>query len=89
MGPAPSLLLCTTLSILSEFKAVGTCFKEVLVLQGGSSLLQKAKGMVSQMEDRYMLYMLEQDRMARMSEDQNAETSMDMVRLQRRLLVLC
>ena len=44
--------------------------------------------MVSQMEDRYMLYMLEQDRMARMSEDQNAETSMDMVRLQRRLLVL-
>ena len=42
--------------------------------------------MVSQLEDRYMLYMLEQDRMARMSEDQNA-TSMDVVRWQRRLLV--
>ena len=58
-------------------------------MQGGSSLLQKAKGMVSQWEDLYMLYMLEQDRMARMSDDQNAETSMDMVRLQCCLLVLC
>ena len=80
--------LCTASSSRSELEAVGTCLKRVLGLQGGSSLLQKAKGMVSQLEDRYMLYMLEQDRMARMSEDQNAETSMDMVCLQCRLLVL-
>ena len=49
------------------------------VLQGGASLLQKAKTLPLRTDLRYQLYMCEQDKLARMSNDHNAETSMDMV----------
>ena len=53
-----------------------------LLLQGCTGLLEKAKKLVSRVEDRYMLFVCEQVKLERMSNDNTAETSMDMVRSQ-------
>ena len=51
------------------------------VLQGCTALLEKAKKLVSRVEDRYMLFVCEQAKLERMSSDNTAETGMDMVRV--------
>ena len=51
-----------------------------LLLQGCTGLLEKAKKLVSRVEDRYMLFVCEQAKLERMSSKNTAETSMDMVR---------
>lgn len=52
-------------------------------LQGCTGLLEKAKKLVSRVEDRYMLFVCEQAKLEHMSNDNTAETSVDMVRAQR------
>ena len=42
--------------------------------------MEKAKKLVSRVEDRYMLFVCEQAKLERMSNDDTAETSMDTVR---------
>ena len=54
----------------------------LLVLQGCTALLEKAKKLASRVEDRYMLFVCEQAKLERMSNDNTAETGMDMVRVQ-------
>ena len=45
--------------------------------QGGSALLAKAKKLSPSITERYALYVREQDKLARMSREQNADSSMD------------
>ena len=53
-----------------------------LVLQGCTALLERARKLVSRVEDRYMLFVCEQAKLERMSNDNTAESGMDMVRVQ-------